>query len=179
MSQPVRWASGEDMERLAEGVLARRGLYAPPVNVDEVANACGLDYQLVDLERLSGGYLRDPDGRGHAMIAARDHRLRQRFTKAHELAHHLLDEPASVSVVGMEYLQLPSGYRGRDRHWAHERFAAALLMPRDWVGQFMRDRGWQLERDRLIVAFARAFDVSRNAAEVRLRELGHIEGRRA
>lgn len=163
------------MERLAERVLDNRRVFTPPVNVDEVANACGLDFQLVDLLSLSGGYLRDPDGRGHAMIAAGHHRLRQRFTKAHELAHHLLDEESDVRIEGMPHLQLPSGYRGRDRHWAHERFAAALLMPRAWVGQFVRERGWQYEPKRMVVECARMFDVSRAAAEVRLRELGHIE----
>jgi len=47
-------------------------------------------------------------------------------------------------------------------------------MPRDWVGQFMRDRGWQYERARLVVEAAREFNVSRGAAEVPLRELGHV-----
>lgn len=166
------------MELLAERVLARNRVWAPPVNVDEVANAEGLDFALEDLDSAYGAYVRGAGGRGHAFIAVGQHRLRQRFTKAHELAHHLVDEPERWHIEGMPELRIPSGYRGRDRHWLHERFAAALLMPRAWVGQFMRDRGWQYERPRLIAECARAFDVSRAAAEVRLRELGHIEGER-
>jgi Zn-dependent peptidase ImmA (M78 family) len=170
----IQSATHESIELLAERVLARNRVWAPPVNVDEVANAEGLDFQLVDLHDLSGGYVRDENGRGHAMIAASEHRLRQRFTKGHELAHHLVDHPERLEALGFPYLRLPTGYRGRERHWAHERFAAALLMPRGWVASFMRDRGWQLERDRLVIEAARVFDVSRAAAEIRLRELGHI-----
>jgi hypothetical protein len=165
----------EDIERLAAAILARHRVWAPPVNVDEIANTEGLDFQLIDLERLSGGYTRDADGRGHAMISSRESRLRRRFTKGHELAHHLIDEDEHVRVAGFEHLQLPSGYRGRDRHWAHERFAAALLMPREWLGSFMRDSGWRLPRERLVLSVARTFDVSLAAAEVRLRELGHLQ----
>lgn len=168
-------ATPEAIERLAEHLLAKHAVAAPPVNVDEIANAEGLDFQIVALERLSGGYIRDDDGRGHAMISASEHRLRQRFTKGHELAHHLVDHPQQLTALGFPYLRLPTGYRGRERHWAHERFAAALLMPRPWIASFMRDRGWRLEREQLVGAVARAFDVSRMAAEIRLVELGHIE----
>lgn len=166
------------IERLAERLLGKHRVSAPPVNVDEIANGEGLDFQIVPLASLSGGYLRDDDGRGHAMIAASEHRLRQRFTKGHELAHHLVDRPDRLTALGFPYLRLPTGYRGRERHWAHERFAAALLMPRAWVASFVRDRGWQLPRDRMIAEVARLFDVSRVAAEIRLVELDHIERRR-
>ena len=149
------------------------------MNVDEVAQRLGLNYEVAPLdEATSGFYYDEPNGRGRAVVNARHHRLRQRFTKAHELAHHLVDKPVFQGVEGMPYVQLPSGYRGRERHWAHDAFAASLLMPRAWIGQFMRNRGWQYERARLIVECARAFDVSRAAAEVRLRELGHMEGER-
>ncbi len=170
-----RPTSSEEIELLAELLLARHGVYAPPVNVDEVSNAEGLDFQLVELGALSGGYMRDNEGHGHAMIAAGEHRLRRRFTKAHELAHHLFDEPEIAYARGFPQLRLPTGYRGRDRHWAHQRFAAALLMPRSWLGIFVRERGWRLSRDTLVREIARTFDVSRSAAEIRLVELGHIE----
>lgn len=168
-------ATPDAIERLAERILAKHRVMAPPVNVDEIANAEGLDFQIVPLASLSGGYIRDDDGRGHAMISASEHRLRQRFTKGHELAHHLVDHPEQLTALGFPHLRLPTGYRGRERHWAHERFAAALLMPRAWVASFVRDRGWQMPQERLVVEVARLFDVSRVAARIRLQELGHIE----
>jgi Zn-dependent peptidase ImmA (M78 family) len=162
------------MERLAELVLHRNGVDAPPVDVDLIAEREGLTYEPSDTHVVSGAYYYMGGGRGRAFITRHEHPLRQVFTKAHELAHHLVDEQHVAHAAGYPLLQLPSGYRGRERHGLHDRFAAALLMPRSWIGAFMRTRGWRLERAQLIAAVGRHFGVSRRAAEVRLRELGHI-----
>ena len=162
----------EAIARIARDVLARNGQKAPPVNIDYVASGEGLVYVLTDVERISGGYFCDLDGHGHAIISSREHPLRQRFTKAHELGHHLLDEAvAPVSIIQ------PSAYRKTNspRHWAQEYFAGSLLMPRPWIADFVRNtHGWGTTPE-LIREVARRFQVSRPAAEVRLRELGHIE----
>jgi hypothetical protein len=42
------------------------------------------------------------------------------------------------------------------------------------VGAYIRGFGWTLERGALISDVSRLFGVTRFAAEVRLRELGHI-----
>lgn len=83
--------------------------------------------------------------------------------------HHLLD-PAVPPVHILE----PSAYRKTNspRHWAQEYFAGSLLMPRRWVGDFIRDPLGT--PDELIREVARRFQVSRAAAAVRLRELRHI-----
>lgn len=162
----------EAIARIALEVLARQGQKAPPVDIDYVAVGEGLAFDLVDVERISGGYFCDLDGHGHAIISSREHPLRQRFTKAHELGHHLLDPP--VQPVGI--LQ-PNAYRKSNspRHWAQEYFAACLLMPRPWVADLLCDtQGWGTPTE-LIAEVARRFRVSRAAAEVRLRELNHIE----
>lgn len=105
---------------------------------------------------------------------SRERRLRQHFTKAHEL-RHILDS----AVPPAQTLQ-PSAY-GKStspRHWAQEYFAGSLLMPRPWVADFIRETlGWGT-RDELIREVARRFQVRRAAAEVRLRELRHIEASR-
>lgn len=163
----------ETIAQIALEVLARQGQRTPPVDIDYVASGEGLVYILTDVERISGGYFCDLDGHGHAIISSRDHPLRQRFTKAHELGHHILDE----AVAPVHILQ-PSAYRKTNspRHWAQEYFAASLLMPRPWVADLIRvTQGWGT-RDELIREVARRFQVSRAAAEVRLRELRHIDG---
>ena len=48
-------------------------------------------------------------------------------------------------------------------------------MPRIWVGQFIRERGWQLERRPLIAPVARMFGLSARVVEIRPRILGRIE----
>lgn len=159
----------EAIAALAARVLARNAQRMPPVDVDMIARAEGLTFGSIRAERISGGYYRDLDGHGHAVITELEHPLRQRFTKAHELGHHLLDERTEGHALR------PSAYRDRRRHWAQEYFAGCLLMPRPWVANFYRARGQGLMRDELILETARRFRVSRSAASVRLRELGVIE----
>lgn len=176
MRDRPRYVTNEEVERLAELVLERHGVGESPVDVDLIAEREGLRFEYVDLAQVSGAYYYEGDGRGRAIISTAEHALRQVFSKGHELAHHVMDQPSVAQAAGYPYLQLPSGYRGRDSHWAHDRFAAALLMPRAWVGQYMRERGWKLERPQLVAEVARKFGVSRRAAEVRLEKLGHIQG---
>ena len=76
--------------RIALDILARQGQKAPPVDIDYVASGEGLEYILTEVERVSGGYFRDLDGHGQAISSSREHPLRQRFTKAHELGHWVL-----------------------------------------------------------------------------------------
>lgn len=165
----------ETVERLADRILERNGVASPPVDVDLISEREGLAFEYADFRAASGAYYSEGPGRGRAIISSGEHPLRQVFSKAHELGHHMIERPENARMAGIEYVQLPAAYRGRDRHWAHEFFAACLLMPRRWIGMYMRDRGWQLERPQLVDDVARRFGVSRRAAEVRLCELGHIE----
>lgn len=166
----------ETIERLALALLERNGVAHPPVDIDLIADREGLAFEYAEFRTASGAYYAEGPGRGRAIISSSDHPLRQVFSKAHELGHHMIERPENVRIAGFQYVQLPAAYRGRDRHWAHEFFAACLLMPRGWIGSYMRERGWKLERPQLIADVARRFGVSRRAAEVRLNELGHIEG---
>lgn len=161
----------ELVEVLATDVIARNRCAAPPVDIDAVAAAEGLDFELRDLATTDGAYYKGPDGRGHAVINTRQHPLRVRFSKAHELGHHLMDDHPAWTDFTRGLVQ---SYRGRDRHWAHEYFAACVLMPRAWVSDFIRQRGWKLTRDELIVTTSLLFAVSRPAAEIRLEELGQL-----
>lgn len=166
-------ASPEVIERAAGLVLLRNRITEPPVDVDAVAENEGLRFEYMELTAVSGAYMREGVGRGCAFIAVHEPRLRQRFSKAHELAHHLFDDPVIAHAAGYPALRLPTGYRGgSERHWAHEFFAACLLMPRAWVGDVVRYA--YDERPQLITRVAQAFEVSERAAEIRLRELGHI-----
>jgi len=166
--------SYDRIERVADAVLERNAVFRPPVQVDVVAEAEGLRFEYVDLLSVSGAYHREGPRSGVAFISKRENRLRQRFSAAHELAHHLLDDPIMVSSLDHPALRLPAGYRGRGRHWGHEYFAGCLLMPRPWIGEVARHGSWTTHAD-LIVEVARRFDVSHAAATVRLRELGYVE----
>lgn len=166
--------SYERIERAADAVLERNAVLRPPVQIDLLAEREGLRFEYVDLLSVSGAYHREGPRSGVAFISKREHRLRQRFSAAHELAHHVLDDPVTVTALGFPLLTLPSGYRGRGRHWGHEYFAGCLLMPRSWVGEIARHGSWSTQVD-FVAEVGRTFDVSRAAAAVRLRELGYGE----
>ena len=154
----------EAAEQLAWAVLVRAAVTRPPVDVDAVAASVGLRFDHMDFTATLGAYVRGFD---RAMIGSRQHPLRQRFTKAHELAHHLIDEPTGW-VARMQLPLPPRGtYAGVDYHEAHEFFAASLLMPRPWIRHLERAT-W---RSRDIADVARRFGVTKIAAAVRLGEL--------
>jgi hypothetical protein len=162
----------EAIETLAWEVLARAGITRPPVDIDAIAAAEGMRFVSEDFDSLLGVYCSDPPSHiptPFAMISSHQHPHRQRFTKAHELAHHLMDEPRGW--VARMRLPLPRwdrriaskfGY-----HPTHEFFAASLLMPRRWVEQF---DGGSWRRDD-VARLARHFAVTKIAAAVRLEEL--------
>lgn len=166
--------SYERIERVADSILERSRVARPPVQVDLIAEREGLRFEYVDLATVSGAYHRISARTGVAFISSRETRHRQRFSQAHELAHHVLDEPSMVRALGHPELTLPSGYRGRGRHWGHEFFAGCLLMPRTWIGEVARHGSWGTHAD-LVIEVARLFDVSRSAARVRLEELRLID----
>jgi Zn-dependent peptidase ImmA (M78 family) len=159
-------------DRLAWEVLVRSGVTRPPVDVDATAAAEGMYFIPAGFDAFLGGaYCGDPpsrfiDRRPFAFIGSHQHPLRQRFTKAHELAHHLIDDRRIEWVARMD-LSLPQRYEGMDYHEAHEFFAASLLMPRRWVERF--DGGSWRRRD--VERLARQFAVTKIAAAVRVEEL--------
>jgi Zn-dependent peptidase ImmA (M78 family) len=162
----------ETLERLAWEVLTRASITRPPIDVDAVAAAAGMRFRMARLDSsvAFGFYCHTPpshwrDRTPFALISVHQHPLRAPFTKAHELAHHLIDDPQHDWVAPFG---LPApGYTWRDYHEAHEFFAASLLMPRPWVDRF--DGGSWRRRD--VERFARHFAVTKVAAAVRLEEL--------
>lgn len=148
------------VEDVCDAVLRRHDALEPPVDIDAIAAAEGLVFDLAPFVVLKGGYVGVlPDGRAHALIREADHPLVQRFTKAHELAHHLLDKVN----------EFPPGYLQRDRHALHERFAAALLMPRAWVDVVASEAR---ARHELVARIAASCAVTWPAARLRVQELG-------
>lgn len=113
---------------------------------------------------------------------------RYRFTAAHELGHSRMHSSQIGDTSGGSRVILCSRPSSDPREWEANRFASALLMPREEVfiawgcspyGPFRRS---ERELDRLCrrkgipwdLALARKFEVSRTAMRIRLRQLGHI-----
>jgi hypothetical protein len=95
------------------------------------------------------------------VLQAREPRVRQRFTLAHEFKHVLDD--VMIDVMNQH---LPPARRPRRAEQLCDYFAACLLMPRPWV---KHDYYGGLQRPG---ALARRYYVSRGAMTTRMRQLG-------
>lgn len=155
-------------------ILADFPVRSPPVPVERIIKARDIVLQYAPLaEELSGmAYIKD----GIAMIGvnALHHPNRQRFSAAHELAHHVLHAPEISAAVHVD-----KGFRvlHRDERAAQgtdaleidaNAFASELLMPRHFLQEAMGDAGLDLDDEAAIETLAKKFKVSVAAMRNRL-----------
>ncbi|WP_246281898.1 ImmA/IrrE family metallo-endopeptidase [Fodinicola acaciae] len=168
-------------ERAAYQVLATHGVTKPAVPVDQLARAEGITVAYEDVGRadVSGMFYRQRDTA--VIVVNRDHSShRQRFTIAHEIGHARLHD-SDTFLDGLATLRFRDGKSatGTDiEEREANAFAAALLMPAEWV----RDRFLGLVsahratgEDQAISQLAGHFDVSEQAMRFRLVNLSLID----
>lgn len=133
-----------------------------PVDVVRLAGQIGIDIQLTDLGNFSGYYMSAPNG-AYMVINQKHPDVRRRWTIAHEIGHHVMPSTREATPYSIRC------YSARER--TCNRFAALLLMPEDEVRRrlplYLRHT-W----DETAKEMGRHFDVSSQAALVRLKELG-------
>lgn len=140
-----------------------------PIDPERVADRAGIrviaDRQLL-LEGLSGKYAVE-DGVPTIRYSPSEPKVRQRFTIAHELGHHALGHPASYRDPAAHF----SSTTFDPFEAAANRFAAALLMPKDIllfkIGEMTNPNLSDLAND---------FGVSQAAMHYRLKNLGILNG---
>lgn len=142
-----------------------------PINVVDIARQLGLEYTMLFLQKgVSGLLVKDTkDGPFKAVVDAREHEHRTRFTLAHEIGHyiHKYQGPEwEHKEAGLVERRDELSTRGIDPEemWANS-FAAALLMPASIVMNFWAD-GME------IPDMAKKFNVSQKALEYRVENLG-------
>lgn len=164
-------------EKAADALLAELDITSVPVDVDDIARRLNLT---VTRERLaadlSGLLIRQP-GQSQPVVGVNSahHPRRQRFTIAHEIGHFHLGHKGDVIVDGITVNRrdgVSSTAAVRDERDANA-FAAALLMP---TGE-LQTRVLQLaakhySQSRIVADLARTFDVSEQAMNYRLVNLG-------
>lgn len=160
----------DDAERFAHKAWETLKL-EPPVDVGKVAKRLGIDlYREEFVEEIDGLYLRLPDA--PPVIAINSSYLkppgRQRFTAAHEIAHHLLCR----NIISKSRLFYIDSVKTRKTvlERACDRFAALLLMPESIVRQWFEELS--ANRENRVAIMSERFGVSPGAMRVRLRELG-------
>lgn len=132
-SSNAPWQDGEDLARLVRDGL---GLgRAPIANVAELAEQhFGLDVLAWPTGKAVSGLCAHGQGIAIMLVSTAFPRGHQRFTAAHELAHHLLRDPREIVIDSDLY---NSGNPTEKRANA---FAAALLMPADGLRDVIAGR---------------------------------------
>ena len=167
----------EDVRQRAVNLLAECGVLGAPVPVEQIAVANGIQIIRSAAEWSESGFLLRDNGRVIIGINARNSPSRQRFTIAHELGHWLMHDgkPLIVDQSVMINKRDDVSSQATDLQEVQaNQFAADLLMPKEYVMDELRqqmssDIG---SREELITLLARRFDVSNDAMDWRLINLG-------
>lgn len=164
------------IEKQATETLERIGQYRAPVDVEAVAKGLGANLVVEELEDdVSGFLLRE--GNVTTIAVNRLHSgNRRRFTIAHECGHLLLHKNLGDRLwIDKAYLFRDSRSRTGEINEEIEanRFAAALLMPKQLVIQSLRDREHVTDID--VFKLALQFEVSEQAMTLRLAALDLIK----
>lgn len=166
-------------------ILSEAGVTQAPVNVEMIARRFGVDVKYTPADdSLSGFLLRDQEtGKTLIGVNSNQHRLRQRFTVAHELGHYLLHDQEPVHVDRREAgfqvkLRSSASSAGTDMDEIEANlFAAELLMPAEFLRRDLSayDRLDVFEDDPLFNDLKEKYQVSIRALTIRLAHLGYIE----
>lgn len=153
----------------------------PPVPVEHIARDCGalLSYQPFDGEDISGLLYRAPNAAPVIGVNSTNPKLRQRFTVAHELGHLVLHEGQELileRLVRVNFRDATSSTASDQEEIEANRFAAELLMPGPLLERAFQLllEGRPLSDVELVRRVARRFEVSHQAMEYRLANLGML-----
>ena len=144
-----------------------------PVRLDDLANRLGLNviYDATLSDDVSGKIEREPNTKSGYLITinSKHHRRRQRFTLAHEIGHYILHRDLigdGLTDDGLYRSTLRNGQKLEDfREQEANRYAASLLMPAGAVRKAFREGNCSF------AGMAELFDVSSDAARIRMKEL--------
>lgn len=166
---------------LVQELLTQAGIHTPPVPVDQIAEAQGLELRL-NREPASkiSGFLFLGGNRPIIGINAEHHTNRQRFTIAHELGHYLLHSFSPQDLyVDHSFQVLLRDERSSEGTDTTEReanlFAAELLMPAGLLSTDLQDRTQiDIVDEAFLQELAQRYQVSQQAMMFRLANLGYM-----
>lgn len=158
----------------ARSILREFGISTPPVPIERIIKSCKIVLQYAPLDEDLSGMAYIKDGVGIIGVNALHHPNRQRFSAAHELAHHVLHAPDirqavhvdkgirilfrdDVSALGTEPMEIEANT-----------FASELLIPAELLTAALAGGGVDIEDEAAVEALARRFRVSPAAMRFRL-----------
>ncbi len=172
------------IKQLVNNLLTDHGHKTPPVNIEAIATALGIEIIFEDAnDDLAGFLVKDYDNKTAIIGVNVSHsESRQRFTIAHELGHFFLHNYEGVHFDGRHsgsqmFLRDENSTKGTD---VEEReansFAAELLMPEVLLKIDLEKIKEILltDEDKNLLALAKKYKVSSQALTFRLANLGYI-----
>ena len=161
-------------ETRAAALLRELNISKPPIDAWRVARHLGVRVERAELGEECSGVLLRKGGAAVIGVNYSHHPNRQRFTIAHELGHFLLHKGEKYVDKGMATVQFRNAESStgtqREEREANQ-FAAALLMPVEWVRREFEKHPFDLGDDTTLTAMCRLFGVSSQAMSYRLAKL--------
>jgi len=165
-------------EQAAARVLTRFGITSPPVPVEDLPKRLGVTLLEERLEQgVSAILYRQDDGVSVIAVNATHAPVRRRFSIAHEIGH--LDMHAGRPIIVDHLVRGRVNMRDERSSLATSReeieangFAAALLMPADWISADIEGSLGE-PAGRRVEGLAKRYNVSAQAMELRLLNLGY------
>ena len=165
-------------EQEARALLKDAKIHDNPVPVERIAKQLRARLSFEPFEGNISGMLYRDGKRTVIGVNSAQANTRQRFTIAHEIGHLRLHRGRPIivdEVVRVNFRDSRSSQATDTEEIEANQFAAELLMPRDLVQQEVKRRASKrglTSDDWLVEQLARAFDVSPQAMEYRLANLG-------
>jgi Zn-dependent peptidase ImmA (M78 family) len=158
-----------DIAAIAQGILAKAKITAPPVPVQDIARSFGIVVRFGPLPDDLSGFLVHEDGKTIVGVNSRQAKPRQTFTLAHELGHFVLHPSMNFVDRKFMYFRDQKSAAATDvREIQANEFAACILMPERFIQGHLRGRTVDLEDEEFVAALARRFGVSSQALTYRL-----------
>lgn len=161
----------------ARAIIASHGINEPPVPIDRIAKSRNITLRYAPLEEDLSGMAFIKDSLAVIAVNALHHPHRQRFTIAHELAHHILHADILAQGVHVDKIILRrdklAASGSDDVEIEANIFASELLMPEPMILPFIDNTAdmIDLNDEARLLTIARRFKVSLAALQYRLAAL--------
>ncbi len=160
-------------------LLEEANVHQPPVPIKTIASNCGARVLPYDLGEEVSGILIYEDNKATIGFNSTNHKVRQRFTIAHELGHliyHVRNNEHELFVDKDFIIKFRSEieYSAKEKKQEREAnaFAAAILMPREFILKEIRKPDYYgMNEQEVIEECAKLFDVSVLAMTYRFADL--------
>jgi len=167
----IRQLPPDEIEKRARHLLKQAGIESPPVPIERVADALRIKIERSDLGSDCSGVLVREGERAVIGVNWDHHPNRQRFTIAHEIGHYQLHLGTTYVDSGyrVNFRDLEAGSGTKREEIQANAFAAALLMPAQWVREEFKKRAFEMASEAEdLEEMARCFEVSTQAMAIRL-----------